>query len=71
MSNPIHSGTTALFIFLHSCQFGTVNIFRHIHAQVVLSGWFVEQKLMLSSSFRFDQIYNCQRYDLVTLCCAT
>jgi hypothetical protein len=29
-----------------------------------LRGQFVEQKLMLSSNFRCDQIYKYQRYDL-------
>jgi hypothetical protein len=33
-------------------------------------GRFVEQKLMLSSSFRFDKINNCQRFDFShTLLC--
>ncbi len=31
--------------------------------QTHLWDWFVEQKFMLSSSFRCDQIYKCPRYD--------
>ncbi len=32
---------------------------QHIH----IWGWFVEQKLMLGSSFRYDQIYKYPKYD--------
>jgi hypothetical protein len=38
------------FIFNFHCSFGSW-------------GRFVEQKLMLNSSFRCDQIHDCQRYD--------
>jgi hypothetical protein len=34
-------------------------------------GQFVEQKLMLSSNFRCDQIYQMVDMILITLCCAT
>jgi hypothetical protein len=40
-------------------------------ASIVIRGCFVEQKLVLSSSFRCDQIYKCQAYDFghTLLCC--
>ncbi len=31
--------------------------------QTHIRGWFVEQKLMLGSSFRYDQIYKYPKYD--------